>query len=115
MEKNEAEVVNAQFTEIYRLAKMLEESGIPFEFFEQHEFPFGYQIGYLDNERKKLICSVVESKVSYGHKANLLEIMGLLTPEELILDYVKGWLTAEEVFKRIKNDWSKRSEENVKI
>ena len=31
----------------------------------------------------------------------MLEIMGLLTPEESKIDNVKGFMTAEAVFKRI--------------
>ena len=48
------------------------------------------------------MVSAIEGFGSYGYADDLIEIMGLLTPEESENDSVKGWLTAEEVFKRIK-------------
>ena len=42
---------------------------------------------------------------SYGYKDGLIEIMGLLTEEEREQDDVVGYLTPEEVFRRIKRDW----------
>jgi hypothetical protein len=44
----------------------------------------------------------------YGSEDGLLEIMGLLTPEEEGWDEVRGWLTAEDVFSRIK-EWHAKS------
>ena len=39
---------------------------------------------------------------SYGHEDGLLEIMGtILTDEESECDSVVGWLTAEQVMKRV--------------
>lgn len=46
-------------------------------------------------------CSVIEHEASYGHSEDKLEIMGLLTDEELQNDDVVGHLSAEEVFSRI--------------
>ena len=45
---------------------------------------------------------MIQGYGTYGGKQNLLEIMGLLTPEESKSDCVCGWLTAEDVFARIK-------------
>ena len=54
-----------------------------------------------------MVCSVIEHCGSYGREEDKLEIMGLLTEEELEVDEVKGYLTAEEVFGRIIDDWEK--------
>ena len=53
----------------------------------------------------KIICSVVEFNGSYGASDDLLEIMGLMTEKEKqeTEDDVLGWLTAEDVFNRIKS------------
>jgi hypothetical protein len=50
-----------------------------------------------------LICDAVCHSGSYGHEEGLLEIMGLTHND----DSVEGWLTSEEVFDRIFEDWSK--------
>lgn len=91
------------FKEILRLKKMLEEKHIPFVFKENFG---GYQIVY-PGYNKEMICSVIEHCGSYGREEDKLEIMGLLTEEEYEIDSVKGYLTAEEVFGRIINDWEK--------
>ena len=46
-------------------------------------------------------CSVIFGEGSYGYSQNLLEIMGLVEPNEGD-GKVCGWLTAEDVFERIK-------------
>ena len=56
----------------------------------------------LDGSR---VISVVEGIGSYGREADKLEIMGLLTPEEAERDSVAGWLTADDVFRRIKEHY----------
>ena len=95
-----------KYIEIFKLKKMLEEAGIPFEFFDRSDSNFeGYLIRYPNTEYAK--CSIIQSDWSYGGEENLLEIMGLLTEEEKRQDSVVGFLTAEEVFKRIKEDYEK--------
>ena len=63
----------------------------------------GWQIVvyYPDGER---MISAIEGWGTYGFKDDLIEIMGLLTPEEAEHDSVIGWLTAEDVFERIKKE-----------
>lgn len=90
------------YTEILKLKDMLEKSGIPFKF-EEGCFD-GYHISY-PKAGKKRVCSVIEHSGSYGHSEDLLEIKGLLTEEEALEDEVAGWLTAEDVFRRIKKHW----------
>ena len=99
---------NPNYKEILKLKKMLKKEKIPYEF---HEWFDGYQIGYPVlkplNER---VCSVIETKHSYGHDEDLLEIMGLLTEEESKDDSVLGHLTAENVFNRIKAHYDANKE-----
>lgn len=92
------------YKEIFKLKEMLEKAKIPFVFKEYNDFRNGYQILYpADGIENK--CSVIEHKFSYGHQQDLLEIMGLLTDEELKYDNVAGFLSAENVFERIKKDY----------
>ena len=51
------------------------------------------------------ICSVISH--GYGSEEGLLEIQGLMTDEEIEKSgsYVLGYLTAENVFERIKNHY----------
>ena len=111
--------------EIHKLHDMLTEAGIEHEFRdrtpdeslrERHlemGIKWGYQVivYYPDGER---MISAIEGYGSYGFggwdhgtlgtdekDGDLIEIMGLLTPEEQQYDSVKGYLTAEEVFRRI--------------
>ena len=87
-------------TEIKRLAEMLNNAQIPFF---MRDVIDGYQILYGDDD--DFICSAVEYGHTYGADEDLIEIMGLLTPEELEEDEVVGYLTAEDVFNRISNHW----------
>lgn len=77
---------------------------------EKHHFD-GYHICY-PKQGVLCKCSVIEHEGSYGHDKDLLEIMGLLTEEEKAADEVAGWLTAEDVFGRIKADFDGRSNLN---
>lgn len=92
------------YKEILRLKEMLEKSNILFDFSDLYD---GYHIKYPDSNN--LVCSVVEHFFSYGHNADKLEIMGLLTDTESKNDSVVGWLAAEEVFNRIKNNYESNS------
>lgn len=92
-----------KYTEIIRLRKMLEEADIPFRIKE-------YQNGYHLHSDGFTVdsfntgWSVIEHDGSYGRERNLLEISGgLMTKEEMDRegDEVLGWLTAEDVFRRI--------------
>lgn len=85
-----------KYTEILKLKSMLENDHISFTFSSIFD---GYQIDSVDGCKD---FDVIEHSGSYGSKENLLEIMGLLTIKEKKHDSVKGWLTAEIVFRRIK-------------
>ena len=92
-------------TQMEKLENMLNLSNIPFEITEH--WSNTKQIWYPSRENP--ICDVIcfgEASLggSYGHEEGLLEIMGLVD-EEKTGDSVEGWLTAEEVFDRIWDDY----------
>lgn len=91
-----------RYNEILKLKNMLEKAKIPFEF---SEIFGGYHITYPINKFR--ICSVIEHDRSYGSEQDLLEIKGLLTKNEKKYDVVIGYLSAEDVFKRIQKNWKK--------
>ena len=102
--------IESKYKEIFKLKQMLEKEKIPFDFtctsYPESNF-IHYHLEYpnkfdMDGSR---IVSVVEGFSSYGMEADKLEIMGLLTPEEAEHDSVAGWLTADDVFKRIKEHY----------
>lgn len=99
-----------KYKEIFRLKEMLETEGIPLRFFDRSNEAMNFeswQLVYPDVESydDNRICSVIEGVGSYGQRQDLLEIRGLLTEEEEKEDSVRGWLTAENVFNRIKNHY----------
>lgn len=91
--------------EILRLKEMLEKENIPFVFIEREEVK-GYQI--FKTRMGEIIFSVVQHKYSYGNDVNLLEMW------EMSKDDVEGYLSAEDVFERIKNHYE-ASYQQVKI
>ena len=110
---------NDSFQEIQKLDGLLTEAGIPHDFFP-HFLGAGFQLVYYGHKGKPqpqpgvthgpgvgAVCSAVETNFSYGHENDRIEIAGLLSEEEKreLLDTVKGNLTAEDVFERIKKHW----------
>lgn len=112
--------------EIERLHKMLLDAGIEHEWKDRtpegwdrvcRKYPdlekfggeWGWQIIVYKEGGDRLI-SAIEGRGTHGYipegecfgPTDSIEIMGLLTPEEEEYDSVRGWLTAEEVFERIK-------------
>ena len=118
----------SKYKEIFKLKKMLEDAEIPFEFIDRFEdmvpeekreamrlacpdFEW-YQICYPSNSNRWI--SVIQGLGTYGAEWDKLEIMGGLTPLErykMGTESVIGWLTARNVFKRIKNHYE---EEKIK-
>lgn len=98
-----------KYNEILRLKEMLIQHGIPFEFSEFHG---GYHVCYPSKDN--VICSVIEHDGSYGREKDKLEIQGLLTEQELdeTDDTVLGYLTAENVFTRIKKHFENLNNPN---
>ena len=85
---------------MYKLINLLISAKLPFEVVELYGAP---QVCYPSKE--KCVCDAVCHSGSYGHEQGLLEIMGLNTDPT---DDVEGWLTAEEVFKRISQHYQGR-------
>ena len=87
-------------TEMAKLAERLMQNKIPFEIVYMNKEIFSRggesvpQIWYPN--RKHPVCDVICHKFSYGGDRGLLEIMGLTDDED-----VEGYLTSEEVFKKI--------------
>ena len=109
---------NAQnCAEICKLAAMLDAVDIPYTWIDRTSkwyHPEGkfYQIIYpIDGPMEKWIVSVIEGPGTYGGYDDLLEIRGLLTPEEEQADSVAGYLTANDVFERIRKHWEAHQEE----
>lgn len=91
---------NPKYKEILKLNAMLTEANIPHML---RKFMDGWQVGYpVTPDFPGYVMDAIEHKGSYGNGRDLLEIRGLLTPEEEMVDSVLGELTAEEVFERIK-------------
>ena len=103
----------SNYEQFFKLESMLKEAGIPFE---RQDASYGLlRIHYPRHANPEtgetdFICSAICGNGTYGFEHGLLEIMGLLTPEEEEFDSVVGYLTADDVFKRIKSDWEKRNE-----
>lgn len=94
-------ITDERYTEIIKLHDMLKATEIPHEF---KKFRDGWQVIYPEDGPAR-VMDAVEHFGSYGNEDDLLEIMGLLTPEEEKYDIVSGGLTAEDVFARIKEHW----------
>ena len=94
-------MVNSKYQEILKLHIMLLEKEIPHDIRIDCD---GWHVSYPCTGLDRVL-SAVEFKGTYGAEKDLIEIMGLLTPEELLMDSIKGYLTAEEVFNRIKEHY----------
>lgn len=88
------------YDEIFKLEAMLKAEGIPFVYHRQPDM-CGFQICYPEDGENR-VCSIILHSGSYGRDEGLLEIMGLLKPDEEQCDDVVGYLTADEVFRWIK-------------
>ena len=95
--------LNTDYREILKLHAMLAEHNIIHVVRRSFD---GWQVCYpCARPDENCIIDAIEHRGSYGRESDLLEIMGLLTPEEEEYDSVAGFLTAEDVFERIKKHW----------
>lgn len=111
--------VSQKYKEIFKLKKMLEDAKIPFDFYERDAeisaIIHGWEHWHIKYPGKKgCIISVIEGTGTYGAEDDKLEIMGGLT-EEAEHDTVTGWLTAEDVFNRIKKFEERRKSKMKKV
>ena len=98
---------NINFAEMDKLEQLLVEADIPYE----KSRVFGGKHLIYPRKGDDQVCSVILHKGSYGRHNGLLELMGLLTDEELECDDVAGYLTADDVFGRIKKHWDEKGGE----
>ena len=113
--------------EIFKLKSMLEKEGIPFDWIPNWRYGQEqlekmklidtdliehYQICYPSQGKNQWI-SVIGGFGVYGEKVDRLEIMGGFTPWEKYEndDEVIGFLTARNVFNRIKKHYLKEKED----
>lgn len=99
------------YREILRLDRMLCNEGIP-HVLQKHTD--GWQIIYPKDGEER-IMDAIENFGSYGSDKDLLEIMGLLTPEEEQHDRVVGYLTAQNVFERIMEHYRKNYDKTKRM
>ena len=92
---NEKEIILN--TEMDILEQLMNKDNIPYE---KRYFFNGVQICYPNVD--KFVCSAVCHDYSYGHEEGLIEILGLVDHDEDDNGCL-GWLSAAEVFERIKN------------
>ena len=87
--------------EMGKLEWLLQEAKIPYRI----EYIWGMPSVRYYGHGEALICEAVCHSGSYGHEIGLLEIMGLTRND----DSVEGWLTSDEVFDRISENWHKEN------
>ena len=87
--------LDESYTEILKLDKMLTDENIPHTL---DRYLDGWQVIYPSEEKR--VADAIQHCGSYGNSKNLLEIMGVVKPEETE-DSVLGHLTAEDVFNRM--------------
>lgn len=106
---------NSNYQEILKLDRMLTDASIPHTLDRLFD---GWQVCYPTREESELVMDAIEHYGSYGKDEDKLEIMGLLTPDEEEYDSVLGYLTAEDVFERIRKhhngEWDKYVNDLVK-
>lgn len=93
-----------KYTEIFRLKEMLEKDNIPFEFEKGEEYKEYIIRIPKEYNKKEYLMTIYQGEYTYGGRNNLLEICGGTTLEERKEqgeEYL-GYLTAENVFERIK-------------
>lgn len=90
---------DSNYQEILKLDRMLTDASIPHTLDRLFD---GWQVCYPAREQPELVMDAIEHYGSYGKDEDKLEIMGLLTPDEEEHDSVLGYLTAEDVFERIR-------------
>lgn len=99
--------INEKYTEILKLRQMLCKAGIPHSLSRMYD---GWQIIYFCGREQ--VADVVQHRFSYGAEKDMLELQGLLKPQEKEYDDVAGYLSANEVFKRIKKDFFCKKQKN---
>lgn len=100
-------IENKDYKEIHKLHQMLVDAGIPHDFDRNHD---GWQVTYPSV--KNFVIDAIQHFGSYGAKQDLLESMSDENIERTG-DSCEGYLTASEVFKRIKKMWEDEQCQNT--
>lgn len=112
---NNEMLLNPAYQEILKLDQMLTDAHIPHTLRRIFD---GWQVCYPNESQDDYIMDAIEHYGSYGKEDDKIEIMGLLTPEEGEHDSILGYLTAEDVFERIRKhhngEWDKYVNDLVK-
>lgn len=99
-----ADMKGEKMSELEKLEKYLKEHNYNYKWnsvCKGHEgYPYQDQIIVYDDHNTRIWDAVCHFG-SYGHEKGLLEIMGVIVDEEADGDSVKGWLTADDVIKRL--------------
>lgn len=96
-----------KYKEILELDRLLNEAGIAHVTYRVMD---GWQLAYTNTDGD-FITDAIEFTGSYGADRDLLEIAGTLAHDAGEGEDVEGWLTAKEVFERIRNDWTMHTAE----
>lgn len=99
LKKKDSCGIEIDYTEMVKLELYLQEAKIPYRI----DYVIGMPSVRYYGHSNELICDAICHSGSYGYEKGLLEIMGLTRNG----DSVEGWLTSEEVFDRISEDWNK--------
>lgn len=107
--------MKVDYKEIFKLKVMLDTANIPYEFIDRSYSSINYKsilfqiIVYNPNPEDATdpdrLISVIQGNGTHGAEQDLLEIMGCLTTREEKYDSVVGYLTAKEVYKRIRKKY----------
>jgi hypothetical protein len=93
-----------KFKAIKTLSQLLEQEKIPHE---MTGYRGGFVIAYPSLLTEEMVCSVMQNVESQGGTYELLEMKWPVRGGKKSLGEVHGYLTAVEVFNRIKRDWEK--------
>lgn len=99
LKKKDSCGIEIDYTEMVKLELYLQEAKIPYRI----DYVIGMPSVQYYGHSNELVCDTICHSGSYGYEKGLLEIMGLTSN----YDSVEGWLTAREVFERIREDWDK--------
>ena len=102
-EKTGKFIPDYKYKEIHKLDKLLTDASIPHTF---SSFYDGWQVCYPTDKNRLL--DAVEHFGSYGANKDLLEIMNFAKGRP---NGIEGWLSAEEVFDRIKHHYKESTNE----
>lgn len=90
-------------SELDKLEQYLKDKGIGYTRIDENTDTWGrHQINVFGSDGN-IAWDVICHRGSYGFEQGLLEIYGKLVDEEKDGDSVVGWLTAEDVIKRIED------------